>query len=231
MHISMPSRRVRRTPLWPRVTRLTTRAEAGFSLVELLVTMMVLIIVLFAIYGVWSRLENTYAFTDDDMRAQEQARAAMGEMVEFIRTARQPDDEVNGVTVPESLRGVIVYASPTEIRLWADTDRDANHTLELIRFRVVGGSLYRDTDSPPYAQTFAQSTRMVTVYVSNDASTQPLFSYAEAKGVPLPSLPVVTDPNQIREVTIALHTDIYSDRRPISHELTSIVQPRNLRQY
>jgi prepilin-type N-terminal cleavage/methylation domain-containing protein len=205
--------------------------QAGFSLVELLVTMIVLVVVLLAVYGVWSRIENTYAFTSDDMRSQEQARAAMGEMVEFIRTARQPNDVVNGVTVPENLRAVIVYAAPTELQMWVDTDRDANHTLELVRFRVSGGSLLRETAGPGYSWTTGTSVRLVTAFVTNDPSTAPLFTYAEAKGGSLPSSPSVEDPTRIREVTINLRIDLYTNQRPVAHELTSIVQPRNLREY
>ena len=55
--------------------------EAGLSLVELLVAMLIMIVILGAIYTIWFGLQRTYSFTDDDMTAQEQARAAMDEMV------------------------------------------------------------------------------------------------------------------------------------------------------
>jgi hypothetical protein len=216
----------------PRSGSESQKTEAGLSLVELLVTMIVLIVVLLAIYATWSRLESTYAFTADDMLAQEQARAAMGEMVEYIRTAREPASVVGVFPVPENLRRVIVYASPTEIQMWVDTNRDEKHTLELVRYQVADGSLSRATDPPPYsdAPSFTGSTRMVRAHVANDPSTPPLFTYREANdSPPLNSLPSVKDTNLIREITIDLLVDIYVDRAPVAHELTSIVQPRNLR--
>ncbi|MBC7292790.1 MAG: prepilin-type N-terminal cleavage/methylation domain-containing protein, partial [Thermoleophilia bacterium] len=84
-------------------TRLSTRTlvhgatarrlggRRGFALVELLVAMALMLVVLAAIYGVWFGLQRTYSFTNEDLIAQEQARTALGEMVELIRTARQPD--------------------------------------------------------------------------------------------------------------------------------------------
>ena len=50
-----------------------------------------MLVILAAVYGIWFGMQRTYGFTDEDMKAQSEARAAMNEMVEFIRTAREPD--------------------------------------------------------------------------------------------------------------------------------------------
>jgi len=60
--------------------------QTGYSIVEVLVVMVILLIVMTAVYGVWLSLGRTYAFAEEDQNAQTQARAAMAEMVEFIRT-------------------------------------------------------------------------------------------------------------------------------------------------
>jgi len=212
-----------------RTARIRTRharGEEGVTVVELLVAMVLTIVVLGAIYTIWLGLQRTYSFTNEDMTAQEQARSAMNEMVEFIRTARQPD------TAPTEALDVVIYsAAPNELICWTDTDRDSAHDLELVRFRVDSATrtLYRDdsqTGDPTF--TSAHTVRLVGNWVSNDVDL-PLFSYTGSDGTPLDD--PVTDPTLIREVTIDLRIDVYQGTRPIAHQLVSIVQPRNLRQY
>jgi len=187
------------------------------------VGMVILLVVLAAIYGIWFGLQRTYSFTDDDLSAQEQARAAMGEMVELIRTARMPDP----LPSDPALRLVVVRAEANRLQCWTDLDRDEAHDLELVEFHVntESRSLYRD------------STRLVARWLSNDADA-PLFAYHGANGAPLQMATdtatgeeYVVDPSLIREISITLLIDVIKDRAPVRHELTSVVQPRNLRQY
>jgi hypothetical protein len=196
-------------------------------MVELLVVMIVMLVVLGAIYSIWFGLQRSYSFTNDDLTAQDQARKAMSEMVEFIRTARQPDPAPSD----EALNVVIYYADANSLIFWTDSDRDPNHTLELTRLRVDSGTrtLYRDTSSTgdPTFQG-ATAVRMVSNWVSNNGS-KPLFSYVGGDGLPIAT--PVDDPTLIREVHIDLLIDVFENNRPIAHELTSTVQPRNLRQY
>jgi prepilin-type N-terminal cleavage/methylation domain-containing protein len=210
-----------------RAFRRRLSGERGFSLIELLVAMLIMLVVLGGIYTIWFGLQRTYSFTDEDMTAQEQARSALGEMVELIRTARQPESPPS-----EDLAMVIVSADVDTLVCWTDTDKDDNHDLELVRFRVDSEhrTLYRD-DSQTGDATFASahSTRLVGSWVGNNTSTRPLFTYIGANGTTL-STPV-SDPTQIRQVIIDLFIDVYQDKAPISHELKSTVQPRNLRQY
>ncbi|MCL5734048.1 MAG: hypothetical protein M1274_00420 [Actinobacteria bacterium] len=206
--------------------------EGGITIVELLVAMLIMIVILGAIYTIWFGLQRSYSFTSDDMLAQEQARAAMAEMVAFIRTARQPDPAPS-----EALAVVIYSAQDNSLVCWTDSDRDPNHDLELVRFRVDTASrtLYRD-DSQDGDPTFAgaHSVRLVGNWVDNGAA-KPLFRYLDSTGNELPKLEsdptAVADPTQIRQVEIDLWIDIYTEKAPIEHELRSVVQPRNLRQY
>ena len=145
--------------------------------------------------------------------------------VEYISSARAPLNSPS-----EELNGAIVAAEATSVTLWTDTDRDEDHELELVRFRVdtTLGVLYRDSSSESF--TFpGSSVRLVSTNVANDATTTPLFSYADAGGAIL-STPV-SAPGDIREVRIHLRVDVVQWASPTTHVLTSIVQPRNLRQY
>jgi type II secretory pathway component PulJ len=210
--------------------------EAGFTLTELLVASLLLVVVTAAIFGIWFGLQRTYSFTDEDMAAQAEARAALNEMVEFIRTAREP-----GPSVGADLNLVIVRAEPNLLVVWTDVDRDDNHDLELVRFRVdtVGRTLYRD-DSQTGDLTFTSgsSTRLVGSWVSNDSDPEDwLFTYVGANGSALEMTesggnPLhVIDPTKIREVHILLKVDVIVGESPQYHELGSVVQPRNLRTY
>jgi prepilin-type N-terminal cleavage/methylation domain-containing protein len=218
-----------------RLARLS-RGE-GFSLTEVLMASVLLLVVLAAVYGIWFGMQRTYSFTDEDMTAQAEARSAMNEMVELIRTARQPE-----FAVAQSLDLVIVRAEPNVLICWSDVDRDANHDLELVRFRVdpVNRTLYRDTcqtADPTFAS--ATQTRLVGTWVSNnDTAGNELFSYVGMNGAPLaytagaPGDPAhIADPDQIREVHINLFVDVIVGKSPEHHVLSSVVQPRNLRSY
>lgn len=208
--------------------RKRSRDQRGFTLVELLVAMVLMLVVMGAIFGIWFGLQRAYTFTEDDMSAQQQARTALAEMVELIRTARQPDPAPT-----EALSVVIYHADKNSLTLWTDVDRDADHTLELVRFRVdpATRTLYRDTDTshtndPTFSS--AVSVRLVSNWVSNDEDT-PLFSYVGADGLVMDT--PVADTTFIREIVIDLRIDVYEANRPMAHHLRSAVQPRNLRQY
>lgn len=222
MNVHLPTYQEPRDPRRPS-PRFT--GEAGFSLVELLVVVLVMVVVLGAVYAVWLGLQRTYAFTYEDLGAQAEARAALAEMVELIRTARQPKDPA----IPESLDMVIVSAQGNMLECWTDVDRDAAHDLELVRFRVdtATRTLWRDDSETPDRNY--ESVRLVGNWVSNDNTdpTKHLFAYRDYAGAPLP--PPVEDPTSIRQVEIHLLVDIELGKSPVVHELTSVVQPRNLR--
>ncbi len=202
------------------------RDARGYSLIEVVIASLLLAVVLAGVMGIWFGLQRTYAYTGDDVKAQEQARAALAEMVEFIRTSREPV-----ASVTDDLRMVIVAADANSLTCWTDVDRDANHDLELVRFRVdsANRTLYRDTsDSGDPTFSDGASTRLVGSWLSNNADL-PLFAYADSNGTPL-DCPVAF-PMDILTVQIDLRIDVYTEYAPIAHQLKSVVQPRNLRQY
>lgn len=223
----------------------TRGREEGLSLVELLIAMMLLLVVMGAIYGLWNRLEKAYVFAEDDMVAQSEARMALGEIVEFVRTARVPDTISN-----DALDTVIPFANPYEIWIWTDVDRDVNHDLELVRFRVVNDAgqtfLMRQESLAGDGVFDGAPVRVVNQNLRNDddsvdltAVVHPLFEFFDSTGTQLspnlvfslkPASKSVDTP-KIRSVKINLRVDIDPTRSPIVHELSSVVQPRNLRQY
>jgi prepilin-type N-terminal cleavage/methylation domain-containing protein len=240
-----PHQRLHNSPCSPG-RRTLGGGQNGMTLIELLVASAILLVVMSAIYSIWAGLQNTYMFTAEDMLAQDQARTAMGEMVESIRTARVP------ASVPsETYNAVIPIAQRNSITVWTDIDKDANHDLELVRYRVDTSHriLYRDQATITDHVISWTSEKLVTTNVGNGQNDTNLadqslwlFTYYDANGNLLPyddhegddSEHVhhkILDPTAIREVRISLLVDIYVDRAPVTHQLTSVVQPRNLRQY
>jgi len=215
-------------------------AQSGLSLMELLVAVVIMIVVMGGIYTIWFGLQRTYSFTDDDMTAQLQAQTALSEMVESIRTARLPAPS----TTSQWSNMVIVYADSENLVCWTDFDRDAQHQLELVRYRVdtATRTLYRDNYGRANAAHFHNyyalnaahptSTRLVGNWLNNDATNRRLFVYRDGSGTELNiSAASVADPTLIRQVEIDLLIDVRTNVAPIAHELRSVVLPRNLRDY
>ena len=178
---------------------------------------MLMLVVMAAVYGVWGRLQSTYTFAEDDMRAQAEAREALGEMIEYIRTARIPPSPPS-----ETLNAVIPVAGPFEIWLWTDIDRDPAHDLELVRFwvkRNADGSTELDRQESPNADGdwSGAPIRVVDQNVRNREtkhsrpSTHPLFEFSDVDGNPLTGN---FDMTLIRTIAINLRVDIDVARAP-----------------
>src|SRR5215216_793724 len=67
--------------------------EAGFTLTEILVTTMIMIIVLFGLYSMFDMGLRVYSFGNDKVDATEKARLGMEKMEREIRAA-YPDDRI-----------------------------------------------------------------------------------------------------------------------------------------
>jgi prepilin-type N-terminal cleavage/methylation domain-containing protein len=72
------------------------REERGFTLPEVLVTMMIMIVVLFALYSIFDMTIKVFSFGNDKVEATENARLGLEKMEREIRAA-YPVDRVNGL--------------------------------------------------------------------------------------------------------------------------------------
>jgi prepilin-type N-terminal cleavage/methylation domain-containing protein len=75
---------------WRRA-RLLLSDERGFTLSEILVTMMVMLVVLFALYGIFDMSLRVFAFGNDKVEATENARLGLERMEREIRAAYPVD--------------------------------------------------------------------------------------------------------------------------------------------
>ena len=71
------------------------REEGGFTLAELLVTMMMMITVLFALYSIFDMTLRVFSYSNDKVEAVENARVALERMEREIRMAYPRDRAAN----------------------------------------------------------------------------------------------------------------------------------------
>jgi prepilin-type N-terminal cleavage/methylation domain-containing protein len=117
------------------------REESGFTLVEMMVTMMIMIIVLFALYGIFDMSLRVFSFSNNKVEAVEQARVGLERMEREIRAA-YPYNK------PADTR-VLTTMARNEIAFGNDLDGDyAVETGEVIRYRLLKESFPVDPCDP-----------------------------------------------------------------------------------
>jgi len=79
------------------MTRRLLREEAGFTLPEMLVTMMMLLTAMYALYSIFDMSIRVFSFGNNKIEAVETARVGLDKMARELRAA-YPVDRVNGKT-------------------------------------------------------------------------------------------------------------------------------------
>jgi len=79
------------------MTRRLLREEGGFTLPEMLVTMMMMLMVMFALYSIFDMSIRVFSFGNDKVEAVETARVGLDKMARELRSA-YPVDRVNAKT-------------------------------------------------------------------------------------------------------------------------------------
>jgi prepilin-type N-terminal cleavage/methylation domain-containing protein len=159
------------------------RQQAGFTLMELLIGIVVGTIFMLAIYGFFDASFQSYTGHQDQALAQAQARDAMNELTSQLRQAVSPD---NGITPP------VVNLSPTQIEFYADMNRSLSEVVpkpQEFLYQISNGQLLRQISSPvgaapPYTYGAFSSAETLVSSIANTTST-PLFSAVNASGAAL----------------------------------------------
>jgi type II secretory pathway component PulJ len=125
--------------------------EEGFSLVEMMVTILIMIIVLFALYSIFDMSIKTYSFGNSKAEAMENARLGMDKMEREIRQAYAFDKangnpqlfqtwDENQIEFGNDLNGSTVVECP-----------NLNGDCEIISYTLDGvtGSLMRTSGGAP----------------------------------------------------------------------------------
>ncbi len=215
-----------RRPRFCRQHAIYLDSKAGFSLVELIMAMAISMVILLAIYQIFTITSKNFTTQNVAANAQQSLRAAIGLMARDIRaTGLDPIDTDNFG---------FEYAAGTKIRITADgTDGsgvfngdvdEANFeriTYEFTSNQIVQ-TLYEGTASQNPAQLIGNINNLQFDYF--DANNNDLIDY----GLSPPQVPA-DDLNDIRivEISITVEEPAGNDE-PISRTLTRRVECRNM---
>ena len=151
------------------------REEDGFTLTEMLVTTMVMLMVMFALYSIFDMSIRVFAFGNDKVEAVENARLGLDKMARELRGA-YPADRVNGNTNlfwNEGAPGTALAAPPPETGpITFGNDRNGNRRIydpatgvldsgEQITYRLSGSTLQRRTSQADPWDPVAEDVRDV----------------------------------------------------------------------
>ena len=132
--------------------------QAGFTLPEMLMTIMIMIVVLFALYNIFDMSLRVFSFGNDKVEAVENARLAMERMEREIRSAA-PQDKAGGDG--RVILSTVSSPSHTEISFGNDLNKDRKvQANEVITYSQNGSALQRGLGANPSgAETLAEPLR------------------------------------------------------------------------
>jgi type IV pilus assembly protein PilW len=196
--------------------------KAGFTLIELMIATAVGLIVLGAMYGVFTMHNKTFSNQEQIAEMQQNARAAMDMMTREIRMAGYDPTGTMQRSDPTGEKFVGIPYDVDKLQIYADLngngDTDDSH--EYIKYTMDSDHLEIRRDTGGGMQPFASNIQSFT------------FDYLDSSGN---ATTTTADIRQIRITIIARtakpdpdYTDPdYSDhyRR---YTLTSVISPRNL---
>ena len=150
------------------------RGEGGFTLPEMLVTMLLMIVVLFSLYNIFDMSIRVFSFGNDKVESVESARVAVERMEREIRSAHPQNRAAGDRTVIYNFatgqQGSIVFGNDlNKDRVVQDNER--------ISYRADGPALERTV-----GQTISgnNSSQTLAEPLSNDGLS---FSYFRSDGV------------------------------------------------
>lgn len=197
------------------------RDERGFTLVEVLVTMLMMLTVMFALYSIFDMSLRVFSFGNDKTEAVQNARLGLERMEREIRVA-YPYDKVNG---DETL--FPSYSSSTSGSITFGNDTNGNRSIvgdeasEEITYDVNGSTLERTV-------TGTSSQPVVEFVEDVDGDGRALtFEFLDSDGDLCDSSNAnCSDESQIQVVSIKLEIDASSDGEG-TQTLTTDVALRN----
>jgi len=223
--------------------------ERGLTLVEVLVSMIVLGIVTTGLIGVWFALQNSYAFSTRSQEQQEMARDAVSRMVREIRDSGGQVGSAAGSSIlsaaPQSISFRTAFNDEGVGEVRTDGAGDGYPYVPpqggyyyTVDSSGTTGTLYRwrDTDGDVGRTADDRVDAVVTNVVNR---SEALFRYTCINtGSGPPSVPIgapyqtttPTDRTSITSVQIRLMIDLNPGKSPKYMDLITTAQPRNQRQ-
>lgn len=175
------------------------REEDGFTLPEMLVTMMIMITVLFAFYNIFDMSLRVFSFGNDKVEAVENARLGLEKMEREIRAA-YPYDKIGGdkrlITSSISNTSNITFGNDL------NNDRDAKDAGEQIPYNLSGSTLQRN--SQPVVE-YVRANGLTFQYLDKNGSATATESQVAMVRI---SLDIEIDRGNLGTRTQTLTTDV-----------------------
>jgi prepilin-type N-terminal cleavage/methylation domain-containing protein len=207
------------------------RRQRGMTLIELLVAMTIMVVLSTMIIATWISLSKAYSLTSRSDRQRDVANQAISRMAREIRDAQR---------VPGGTSAAFVRAAPNEIRFYSTFNVAGNSdpTLtepRLTRFVLRGGTIYREF--PGADGLFGSSDDVSSALVRdvvNGSQTADLFTYSAIDATTgqmyqSSGEATRTPAAQIQTVRIVLYVDLNPGKSPNYMDISTTVEPRNMR--
>lgn len=193
------------------------REEGGFTLVEMLVTILVMMTVMFALYSIFDMSLRVYGIGNDKVEATENARIGLDKIARELRAA-YPASKAGGKTQVFWAPGACLTAvMPTKTQITFGNDLNGNRIIcnaatgaldagEEITYSVSGSTLLRN------GKPAVEYVKALT------------FTYLDAKGNT-----VLTNEGAIARVHVKLEVSIHRGihKQPVTQVLETDVALRN----
>ena len=197
------------------------KGEKGFSLIELLVSLVIMSVVSLAIYGVFSVSVRTYTTQNVTAGVQQSVRSAMEVMLQDIRVA--------GLDPKDSGNFGIELAEGDKLRFTSDSidtglndfngvinDTNSERITYVLQGTRLNQILYETTDSETSGPLISDVQSLKFTYFDADGNNL---------GIPVPPLQLA----DIRTINVSITVEEPAGRNaPVRRTLTNGVKCRNL---
>lgn len=206
------------------------RRQHGMTLVELLVAMIIMGVLTTMIIGTWISLTSAYSFTSRSDRQRDFANQAIARMAREVRDAQK---------VPGSTTGAFTFAYPNQIRFYSTFNMagnsDPTSTPRLTRFMLRNGAVYRDlAGNDGIFGTGDDVSRLLVKDVVNVSQATDLFRYSAINATTgqmyqSSGETTLVPAARIQTVRILLLVDLNPGKSPNYMDVSTTVEPRNMR--
>jgi prepilin-type N-terminal cleavage/methylation domain-containing protein len=181
-----------------------TNSNKGFSLVELMVVVALMLVVGLAISNLFLNTQKTFKHTNSRIKARQEASFALRTMEKELRQIAQASDDFEAIEI----------ADKNQLLFFADIDNDEKP--EKITYALNGQNIVKtvvqtSNEAAPWEFLGAQTSSNLTIYSKNTA-LKPIFTYYSAMDEALSALPLSkVDRENIKIVKIDVRISVSAD--------------------
>ncbi len=193
-----------------RMARARMVGQAGFTLVELLVVIIIAAIVSVAVLMAFSSLSGAFQSQEVRIQNQDDARSAVNQMARYLRMATSSVDN------PTSQTNAIATALPQDIEFYCDLNGDG--VAEKLRYYLDDTTLLSQsatavwvTGTNPHWSYPAYETNGIVIQDAIRNGSDPVFSYWRYEGGAMAEFTPTTPAERQQIVTITVSVKVNED--------------------